>query len=340
MHLNVSHLTNSNFTNNGVNANYFIAYNHGCYPGNFEVSDCFGEVFTTITNACVGYIANARYGLGDDGKVSPDGSDGSSPRFQRFFHDAIFRKKIHYLEMMNAYSKEVNVDYICEADPRKEPYFGQMKYVCYEVNILGDPALSIWTERPQQWSQLPTYKVTADSFEMETPPYTWIALIGTDDKIFTTQLTSFETEPLDTNYVPTDGKCVIKDDVYKTYVKNNPGGKMNVRIKAHNYLPYTAEVDIPNTFITNEYAGALAFTSRLNASGKLLRISYTLPDKELVNIALYNSKGALIRTLVNENQSSGKHFLTFESTDFNSGVYYCKLTVNNRNHFNKFIIAK
>lgn len=340
MHLNTSHLTNSNFTNNGIIANYFIAYAHGCYPGNFEYGDCFGEVWTTITNGAVAFIANSRYGLGDDGTVSPDGSDGSSPRFQRFFHDAIFRKKIHYLEMMNAYSKEANIDYIIEADTRKRPYFGQMKYVCYEVNALGDPALSIWTENPKQWSELPKPKVGAAAFEMETPPFTWVALLNSSDEIITTQLTGYDTASWDTTYIPGNGHCKIEDAVYTNYVKEHPGEKLKVRIKAHNYLPYTAEVDIPNTFITNNYDNAIGFTSRLNVSGKLLRISYALPEKELVNISLYNSKGVLVRTLVNENQGVGKHFLTFNSADFNSGVYYCKLTFNNRKHVNKLIITK
>ncbi|MCK5760883.1 MAG: hypothetical protein KAH33_06285, partial [Candidatus Delongbacteria bacterium] len=153
MRMTTGDLKNSNFDNDGSAANPFIVYSQGCYsgaydnrtttPGSYTV-DCIGEAFTTFSNAAVAYIGNSRYGLG-----SPFDTDGSGQRFHRYFHDATFNQDITNIEKMNAYSKEINAALILEEDINLGPYFGQCKWIAYTVNVLGDPALDIWTAEPQ-----------------------------------------------------------------------------------------------------------------------------------------------------------------------------------------------
>jgi len=145
-------IKNSNFDNDGTSANPFIVYSQGCYSGSFDnrdsygyyiSSDCIGEAFVNFSRAAVAYIGNSRYGLG-----SPFDTDGSGQRFHRYFHDAAFDKNITRIEEMNAYSKEINAPLILEENINLGPYFGQCKWIAYCVNVLGDPALDIWTAEP------------------------------------------------------------------------------------------------------------------------------------------------------------------------------------------------
>ncbi len=152
MRMTNSDITTGNFDNDGVRANSFIIYSQGCYSGSFDnrtssytyTTDCIGEAFVIFRRAAVAYIGNSRYGLG-----SPYDTDGSGQRFHRYFHDAAFDHEITKIEKMNTYSKEINAPLILEEDINLGPYFGQCKWIAYCVNVLGDPALDVWTAEPQ-----------------------------------------------------------------------------------------------------------------------------------------------------------------------------------------------
>ena len=286
-HANAS-VTNANYTNNGTNANFFIAYTQSGYAGSFDnkqvsgsytTNDCIGEVFTCgISNGAVAFIACSRYFWGDDGVMSADGTNGSNQRLHRYFHDAMFNKKIHNLEMMNACSKEMNIDIILDNNiTNSSSYFGQLKWAAYTVNVLGDPALSVWTDTPGSLN--PTYDtiLTDSSFEVQTPSYSWVALCAQTqrgDSIICTQLTD------------SGGSCVIDDQVLIDYVTANPQGNLKLRIKAHNYYPYLGDLsinllgDYPELFDTSGTDTDLPVSLRADGSDTV-DIYYQLLDKDL-----------------------------------------------------------
>ena len=57
-------------------------------------------------------------------------------------------------------------------------------------------------------------------------------------------------------------------------------------------------------------------------------IRYTLSNANNVQLKIYNTRGIMIRELVNERQPSGEYSYNFDATVYPSGVYYYKLTVN------------
>ena len=329
----------SNFTNDGTNANFFFTSTTGCYNGSFDnktpggsyTSDCIAEQFTVgIPTGAVIFLSCTRYGLGDDGTASADGTDGSSVRYQRYFHDAIFNKKIHFAEMMNGYSKEVNADLVIENDIEKPPYFGQMKYMCYEWNILADPALSLWTEAPQELTADYSTTLSSTTFTWDTKKaYTWVALLdgnGRADTIICAQLTG------------EDGKCNIDDAALANFVNANPTGKLKINVKAHNYLPYQGEIQISSQGISDDLISKVK--SGITINGKYGRVAYTLPVNGQVTISLYDSKGALIKTVLNENQNAGDHSVGFNRSDISNGIYYLRMSINNTKLVKKFVVAK
>jgi hypothetical protein len=151
---------------------------------------------------------------------------------------------------------------------------------------------------------------------------------NTGNTVVTTQVTGI------------DGKCKIESDqALSDYIAAHPGEKMKVRIKAHNYLPYMGEVDIP-TGIINIVAVNFKLSASLNASAKAVRINYTLPAQALVNVSIFSAKGSLLATPANGIQNAGSHIVTINSSELGSGVYYCRLSVGQAQCVNKFVITK
>ena len=72
-----------------------------------------------------------------------------------------------------------------------------------------------------------------------------------------------------------------------------------------------------------------------NPFKELTVISYTLKVSGRVNIEIYDMSGQQIRTLVNENKTAGVHSVVWDGTDelgesVGSGIYFCKLNINNK----------
>ncbi len=74
-------------------------------------------------------------------------------------------------------------------------------------------------------------------------------------------------------------------------------------------------------------------------------ISYGLGSSEAVNISIYNLKGQLIKTMVNETQAAGNHSVVWNGTDnahkaVSSGIYFCRMTTAKQSSSRKLILMK
>lgn len=163
-------ITTSNFTNDGLERGLVIGYSQGCYNGSFDNrgtspgsygGDCFAEVITTIETAEVASIANSRYGW-----YSPGNTNGPSQFFDREFFDAIYGEDIFTIGTANADSKEDNIGYI-QAD-----MIG--RWCAYELNVLGDPSMEIWTAEPVEIAVAHASSIIAGSTSF--PVYTDVPL--------------------------------------------------------------------------------------------------------------------------------------------------------------------
>ena len=145
MRLSNNQVTSTSITNNGSSHNYSIYFSQGCYAGSFDnrntsagsyTTDSIAEKFTSISTAAAGMIAHSRYGWGTQGSTN-----GASQYFHRQYIDAIFGEGIHELGYTLVDSKIDNISYITNAPV--------MHWVSYETNLLGDPAMNIYTDVPQ-----------------------------------------------------------------------------------------------------------------------------------------------------------------------------------------------
>ena len=140
-HLYTSDITNSNFyAVNGIDHNYTLLQTHGCDCGSFDNNDCILEKMVTIDNFAVSVIGNSRYGWFNEGQT-----EGPSAHLHREMVDALYHEKINHLGSAFVESKIQTAPWV-EAPGQWEE--GALRWNFYDINILGDPALSVWTAEP------------------------------------------------------------------------------------------------------------------------------------------------------------------------------------------------
>ncbi|MCK4652915.1 MAG: T9SS type A sorting domain-containing protein, partial [Candidatus Cloacimonetes bacterium] len=177
-----SDVTTYNFQNDGITRGYVIGYSQGCYAGSFDnrttnvgsyTYDCIGEKFTTIETAEVAIIANSRYGWGQQGSTN-----GASQYFDRQFYDAIFGEDITQIGYANQDSKEDNVSYINASQ--------FIRWCAYQLNLLGDPTMDIWTAIPTEITVTcpPGVQIGASQITIQTDtPFARIGLMQNNELI-------------------------------------------------------------------------------------------------------------------------------------------------------------
>lgn len=166
MRLSNNGVTASTITNNGSAQNYSIYFTQGCYAGAFDnrdtavgdyVGDCITEKFTSIATSAAGMISHSRYGWGMQGST-----DGASQYLHRQYNDAIFGEEIMELGYTLVDCKVDNIPYITNS--------AVMYWVTYETNLIGDPAMTVWTDTPQTiTAQLPSvWAAGVNNYQIQT----------------------------------------------------------------------------------------------------------------------------------------------------------------------------
>jgi len=140
-HLYNSDITDANFAaTNGVDHNFTLLHTHGCDCGAFDYNDCILEKMVLIENFAVAVIGNSRYGWFNEGQT-----EGPAAHLHREMTDAFYHDKIPYLGMAMRESKIETAPWVTAPGQWEE---GALRWNFYDLNILGDPLLSVWTSEP------------------------------------------------------------------------------------------------------------------------------------------------------------------------------------------------
>lgn len=136
-----STITNSNFSGaNGVDHNFTIFQSAGCICGAFDDSDCIMEKMVSIENFAVAVIGNSRYGWFNEGQT-----EGPSQHLHREMMDALYHEQMNHIGQAFMETKIQTAPWVTAPGQWEE---GALRWNFYDINILGDPAMSIWTQEP------------------------------------------------------------------------------------------------------------------------------------------------------------------------------------------------
>ncbi len=104
-----------------------------------------------------------------------------------------------------------------------------------------------------------------------------------------------------------------------------------------NYTPNQDEINAPVIFALDQ--------NHPNPFNPTTRISFSLPSQCRTILNIYNLKGQLVKTLLNQDLDKGNHSINWNGTDIKgmnvgSGVYYYKLQWNKKELTRKMILLK
>ncbi|MBN2035942.1 MAG: hypothetical protein JW768_04300 [Chitinispirillaceae bacterium] len=324
-----SNITTVFSTCNGTTANYFLGITGACSPGQFHTTNvCFSEFLVNTSTAAIGIVSSCLFGYGDD-----DGNNSPTGRPYRFLFDALFNpaKRVHFQGPMHDMGKEANADIV--VDPQalsKGPYYGIIRYCCYNTNLFGDPALSVWTKTPMDVTAS-TFPCTADknAFTMRTPPNTMVALANpaTGD-IFATQLTGY-TSGANNSFKPDDSVCVISSDDYKAFAASNT--QMKVIVKAHNYIAGSFNVSLATGALTAPAYGADGYSVKRTPDHTFINLN--LATATDLTVGIFNLKGECLQTLRSGKALPGSHQVKISNNRFARGMYYCRIVAGTAQRF-------
>ncbi|MEI6059485.1 MAG: C25 family cysteine peptidase, partial [Bacteroidota bacterium] len=141
MKLGNSDITDENFFGlNGIDHNFTIVYTHGCYCGAFDYNDCIAEKMVTINNFAAAFVGNSRYGWFNEGQT-----EGPSAHLHREYMNALYSDSLNRIGRAHMESKIASASWVT-APGQWEP--GALRWCFYDCNVLGDPALAVFTDNP------------------------------------------------------------------------------------------------------------------------------------------------------------------------------------------------
>lgn len=88
---------------------------------------------------------------------------------------------------------------------------------------------------------------------------------------------------------------------------------------------------IPGKLTKNTKMEYMTINCYPNPSNPVTKISYSLVQNANICVKIYDTAGREVTTLVNSFQQQGDYSVIFNGTGLSSGIYFCRLTVQNNN---------
>ncbi len=98
--------------------------------------------------------------------------------------------------------------------------------------------------------------------------------------------------------------------VYARFYKYDSGLTNTARIIQNNIFNFSLDQNYPNPF------------------NPTTKIAFSVPERSIVSLKIYDILGQEIATLINEKMSAGRHSVDFNGERFASGTYFYKLEIN------------
>ena len=115
------------------------------------------------------------------------------------------------------------------------------------------------------------------------------------------------------------------------------------------YLNNKSYIDLPlvnavseitdNTGVNSPYTFSLS-QNYPNPFNPVTSISYSIPQKGLVTVKVFDVTGKLVKTLVNETMEAGSNSVLFDASSLASGVYFYNIVSGSFTDTKKMILVK
>lgn len=198
---------------------------------------------------------------------------------------------------------------------------------------LGDPAMEIWTSIPD------SNGLTVEHPSIIDPGEEFLVQVRDGGRPVPGALVCLVKgeEVYQVGYTTAAGQIIFTPEF-------EPGDSLAyLTVTKHDYLPYEAVIDTYVGIDKESPAHPEEFTLSQNLPNpfnSLTEIKYTLPNKGLVNLAVYDVMGRLVKTLVNKEQDAGAHSIYWKAENLSTGIYFYRLILGRRALTKKMLLVK
>jgi hypothetical protein len=300
-------ITNANFYGmNGIDHNFTIVYTHGCDCGAFDYADCIAEKMVTIDNFAVAFIGNSRYGWFNEGQT-----EGPSPHLHREYMDALYTDSLNRIGRAHMESKIASAAWVT-APGQWEP--GALRWCFYDCNLLGDPAMAVYTDNPILINTTFPAAVSLGSSSMSvnvsssgSPAPGLICVVIKDGIIIGKSVTD------------RSGNAVINFSI----MVSDAGGAQLI-VSGYNCIPVTYSFEFIDYTGNKELTlNQPDFTISPNPAIEIITVNATLNSKCDFVLTVYNSEGKALITSFNSTDNNGRFIKTMDISGLKHGYYIC-----------------
>jgi hypothetical protein len=315
MKFSLSAITENNFKLvDGVTHLNPVIYSHGCLaaaidrlnPGNL---DCIAEEILALPNFAVAFVGNSRYGWFNEGQT-----EGPSAHLHREFVHALYRLEKTRLGEAHRLSRLRTAPFVTIPN-EYEP--GATRWTFYGCNVLGDPALDLWTDFADEFKNV----AHADTVSNAEPilistqvPDAWVTLSNKNGKYFsaTTDASGLATFSVDSVSASPEWKLVVTK---------------------HNFVPFEARIftqenqtqigNFPEVAAPAKFSLSPGFPNPFNPE---TTFHFILTRSGKINLAVFNTAGQLIENIDSRDLAVGNYSIKWRAGNaIPSGIYFIRL---------------
>ena len=298
-----------------------LIYTHGCNCGGFDRPDCIGSRLVNGPLIAAGGVFNSRYGWFNEGTT-----EGPSIHLHREFMSAVYGLGVHPFGQAHMVSRIATAPWVTAADQHEQ---NALRWTYYTNNILGDPVMRIYSDRPLPVSAaydrsllgqgILRVQVGGASGPPEAARLSVLdaqrQLIGyaeCDESGFAEARLDTVPEPEDTLYCYIRGTNILPADTVLT-------------------LAGSAAAPVPEDYRLDAWP---------NPFNPAANIRYHIPRAGETEILLYNIHGRKVRTLWSGYRRAGIYELHLQAGDLPSGMYICRMRSGTALRSRKLLLIK
>jgi hypothetical protein len=304
-----------------------VWYSVGCWSAAIDL-DTFGEHWITNPDGGgVAYIGNSRYGWGCPGYPGQCVSD----LYSQQYHNSLFVKDLVHAGAVHADAKHHYVG-LAKVDD-------YMRYAMYELNLLGDPEMPIWTDTPRP---LDVSRVTTlDAFRGVVDVSVTVSREGAPVQSAVVCLSDADSGIYEVVKTDAAGAVTITVDA-------DVAVYANLTVTATNSIPHGESVALDGeTGVDDGPFGKVAslMQNYPNPFNPSTSIAFSLAERGNVAVAVYDVAGRLVTVLVDDEIDAGPHSVEWDGRDAGgndvaSGTYFARMSTENKHFETKMILMR
>lgn len=166
----------------------------------------------------------------------------------------------------------------------------------------------------------------------------WSTATETNNSGFSIERSNDKNNFMNIGFVRGNGTTTKRSDY--SFTDDNPGNSNYYRLKQIDLNGTSTFSSIININAENNN---LAFTLEQNYPNPfnpVTSINYSISEKSIVKLEIFNALGQKIQTMVNEEKEPGNYTFKFNAVNLPSGTYFYQISAGNFSRTNKMILLK